>query len=116
MNYTFGNDSDFILRQNKSFEGDYGPRKFWIENGKFYYKRKDDNTELAKVELLPISGNEYMDLTRLGTKMVFEKDDTTGKLASKSYSFIIGKELLFEWKFNNGDEKNNVKNYFLKDD
>ncbi|BAO77645.1 hypothetical protein [Winogradskyella sp. PG-2] len=104
---------DSIQMQNITFSGDYGPRKFWVEDEKFYYQRKDNNTELAKVELLPISENRYMDLTRLGTIMAFEKDPS-GKIASKSYSYIIGKELAFEWRHNIGNE--NVSNYFLKDD
>ncbi|RNC87064.1 MAG: hypothetical protein ED556_06475 [Winogradskyella sp.] len=113
LNYIKENDEALILEQNKSFAGDYGPRKFWIEDGKFFYKRKDDNSELAKVELLPISKNRYMDLTRLGTIMAFEEDDS-GKMASKSYSYIIGKELAFEWKHDIGNQT--TSNYFLKDE
>ncbi|WP_138433544.1 tetratricopeptide repeat protein [Winogradskyella algicola] len=114
LKYIKDNDKATILKQNEAFSGDYGPRKFWIEDGKFYYKRKDNKTELAKVELLPISENHYMDLTRLGTIMAFEKDPS-GKMASKSYSFIIGKELKFEWVHNYGNNAN-VTNYFLKND
>ena len=39
--------------------------------------------------------------------------DSSGKLASKAYSYITGEELRFEWEFINNDE---VANYFLKDD
>ncbi|EDP69785.1 hypothetical protein FBALC1_09647 [Flavobacteriales bacterium ALC-1] len=112
INYITNTSKDNINQQNKSFSGDYGPRKFWVEEDKFYYKRKDNNTELAKVELLPISENRYMDLTRLGTIMEFV-EDSPGKLASKAYSYIIGNELRFEWEFVDND---NVKNYFLIDD
>ena len=112
LNYQKENDSTYIAKQNMAFVGDYGPRKFWIENNKFYYKRKGDDSELAKVELLPISENRYMDLTRLGTIMAFE-EDPSGKLASKSYSFIVGKDLQFEWIHNPGNET--TVNYFLKD-
>ena len=113
LHYIKTNDLDVIASQNKSFSGDYGPRKFWVEDHKFYYKRKDDKSELAKVELLPISENRYIDLTRLGTIMAFEKD-SSGKMASKSYSFIVGKDLIFEWRDSPNGET--VTNYFLKDD
>ena len=112
INYKNSKSQDSLHQQNISFSGDYGPRKFWVEDGKFYYKRKDNKTELAKVELLPISENRYMDLTRLGTIMAFE-EDPSGKMASKSYSFIVGEELAFEWRHNNGNGSTN--NYFLKD-
>lgn len=107
------NDEALILKQNEGFSGDYGPRRFWVEDGRFYYKRKDNQTDLAKVELLPISENRYMDLTRLGTLMAFEKD-ASGKMASKSYSFIVEEELAFEWR--DSDSNENVTNYFLKDE
>ena len=45
--------------------------------------------------------------------MAFEKDPATGKMASKSYSFIVGEDLEFVWHHNPGDEK--VTNYFVKD-
>jgi len=113
MEYTASKGKDSIQSQNETFAGDYGPRKFWVEDGKFYYKRKDDQTELAKVELLPISENRYMDLTRLGTMMAFEENDS-GKMASKSYSFVVDKDLAFEWR--DSDNNENVTNYFVKDE
>ena len=99
--------------QHQKYAGSYGPRNFWIEDGKFYYKRKGEESELSKVELLPISNNRYMDLTRLGTMMSFEMDPS-GKMASNSYSFIVGDDLSFEWIVSDNNE--NVTNYFLKDD
>lgn len=112
INFISSKKTDSILAQHQKFAGVYGPRKFWIENDKFYYKRKGQMTELVKVELLPVSENSYMDLTRLGTIMEFTKDDS-GKMASKSSSFIIGEELRFEWEFVNNA---NTVNYFLKDE
>ncbi|MFP4845878.1 tetratricopeptide repeat protein [Winogradskyella sp. PE311] len=112
IQYKQDNTSDVILLQNKNFSGDYGPRKFWIEDGKFYYKRKGENSDLVKVELLPISENLYMDLTRLGTMMEFTMD-SSGKMASKAYSYITSGELPFKWEFVDNET---VKNYFLKDD
>lgn len=73
-----------VLNQFKSHEGQYGPRNFWVESGKFYYKRQDDEVNLPKVELLPVNDTLYMDMTRLGTLMAFTK--TQRNLVSKSYS------------------------------
>lgn len=112
INYITSKNIDSIQLQNEKFAGTYGSRKFWIEDNKLFYKRKGEETELVKVELLPISENRYIDLTRLGTIMEFA-EDPSGKLASKAYSYVIGKELRFEWEFVNNEE---VVNYFLKDD
>ncbi|WP_299521677.1 hypothetical protein [Winogradskyella sp.] len=113
LKYTQNKDKDSLLMQHQKFAGSYGPRKFWVEDGKFYYKRKGEDSELSKVELLSVSENRYMDLTRLGTMMAFEKDPS-GKMASNSYSFIIGEDLVFEWRVS--DNNDSVTNYFLKDD
>jgi len=112
LEYIKNKDTKTVQLQNETFSGDYGPRKFWIEDGKFYYKRKDSNSELAKVELLPISKNRYMDLSRFDRIMAFE-EDASGKLASNSYSFIVGEEEAFEWKVS--ESSGDVSNYFLKD-
>lgn len=93
INYRAQNDSLNLLNQYKFHSGNYGPRNFWIENGKFYYKRKSEDINLPKVELLPIADTLYMDLTRLGTLMGFKEQE--GKLISSSYSFDIDD---FEWK------------------
>ncbi len=110
LKYTDSIGKEGVIRQNETFAGNYGPRKFWIEDDKFYYKRKDDKTELAKVELLPISENRYIDLTRLGIIMAFEKDPS-GKLASVGYSFLTD-DLQFKWETIPGE----TGNYFLKED
>jgi hypothetical protein len=88
-------NTDSIVR-NDQFQlhsGVYGPRKFWFEEGKFYYKRKGEDSNLPKVELLPLSDSLYMDLTRLGTLMSFNKTNET--ILSKSYNFNIDD---FEWE------------------
>ena len=112
LKYLKDNTPEVILEQNESFVGSYGPRNFWIEDNKFFYKRKNEESELPKVELLPIGENRYMDLTRPGSIMAFEPDEN-GTMASKSYSFIVGPELRFEWEHNTGD--GTTVNYFLKD-
>ncbi|MEY8848634.1 hypothetical protein AB9K26_07450 [Psychroserpens sp. XS_ASV72] len=105
ITYVSNNDKEHLLAQHKSFEGTYGPRKFWIENDKFYYKRKGENIDLPKVELLPISENRYMYLTRLGTIMQFEENDQQ-ELASVPYSLSVDD---MTWNRLDGDT-----NYFIK--
>lgn len=106
LRYLKNNSIDDINAQNHKFAGDYGPRKFWIENDIFYYKRKDESVDLPKVKLLPMSDSTYMYMSKLGTYMQFEKNDNN-QLASVPYSFD---SKLMDWKrldINN--------NYFLKD-
>ncbi|WP_411894915.1 tetratricopeptide repeat protein [Winogradskyella sp. A2] len=112
INYVLTTDAQTLLTQHNSFVGNYGPRKFYMQDGKFYYKRKGADSELPKVRLLPLDENRYMDLTRLDVIMTFI-DDPSGKMASKPFSFVIGEDLSFEWRFINNE---NIKNYFIKDD
>lgn len=98
--------NDTIRQQHENFSGNYGPRKFWIEDGKFYYKRKGNGIDLARVELLPIGENRYMDLTRLSTVMNFETNDK-GQIASVPYSF---NSETMKW-----DRLDGETNYYLKD-
>ena len=95
-----------LEEQHKKFSGNYGPRKFWIEDDKFYYKRKSETLDLPKVELIPISENRYMDLTRLSALMSFETTDD-GSIASIPYSFNTE---TMEW-----DRLDGETNYYLKD-
>ena len=97
---------DSLVNQYQKHVGTYGPREFWIEDNKFYYKRRNETTELPKYELLPIDGNRYMDITRTGTIMAFENDDN-GNEVSRSYSYYTDS---FEWKPSVTGE-----NYFLKE-
>ena len=99
---------DSLLQQHKHFAGNYGQREFWIENGKFFYKRKSDNVDLAKVELLAITPNSYMELTRSNTIMEFV-EDPSGKLASSSTQYNIDEK---KWVTS---DNINTTNYFLKD-
>ena len=102
---------DSLVNQHKRFEGSYGPREFWLENGKFYYKRKGENSNLPRVELLALDINRYMDLTRPNTIMKFVKD-LSGKMASYSVQYVLKEKKWVESeKVSNG-----VINYFLKDD
>jgi hypothetical protein len=98
LDFKAQNDSLSTQELFKKHEGIYGPRKFWVENNKFYYKRQEENVNLPKVELLPINDTLFMDMTRLGTLMVFTKEDD--KLLSKSYSLNIDE---FKWSIPNKD-------------
>lgn len=89
IEYVKSKDSIGLLNQYKEVEGAYGPRKFWIEEGKLFYKRD----RLVKLELLPISENRYICLSQLGTNFEFEYRD--GKsLASYAWRFDNEKD---EW-------------------
>ncbi|MBC2845356.1 tetratricopeptide repeat protein [Winogradskyella flava] len=106
LSYVKETDKDSLLKQHERFTGSYGPREFWIEDHKFFYKRKSETVDLPRVELLAIGENTYMDLTRSNTLMLFETTDK-GKLASVSHSFNTEK---WEWEPTVGGE-----NYFEKD-
>lgn len=108
IKYVLSNSTEDLEKQHKAFSGSYGPREFWLENNKFYYKRKGEKSDLPKVELLPLNENTYIDLSRLGTSMRFVEDES-GKLASQSI------------QYNPLDETSTISdksttNYFLKDD
>lgn len=100
---------DSLTQQHKRFAGEYGPRLFWVEDGKFFYKRKSENVDLPRFEMLAIDENTYMDLTRSNTLMKFV-EDPSGKLASSSIQYIIDEK---KWI---PSDNVNTTNYFLKDD
>jgi len=99
-----------LLQQNKGFAGQYGQRLFWIEDGKFFYKRQGKDIDLPRFELLAIDENRYMDVTRANTLMEFVIDSTSGKLASSAVQYRFDTK---EWALNGDPQANN---YFLKDD
>ncbi|WP_353777487.1 hypothetical protein [Winogradskyella sp. 3972H.M.0a.05] len=103
IQYIKDKEESQLIEEFNEVSGNYGPRLFWVENGKFYYKRDT----LNKVELLPLGNNKFMDLTRLSTVMSFELDKT-GKMASLSYSYDIFKD---EWA-----RATDSTNYLLKSD
>ncbi|OZV69948.1 hypothetical protein [Winogradskyella aurantia] len=111
INFIQNTDPEELKSQHIKHSGDYGQRKFYIEGGTFYYKRKGENSDLPRVQLLALDENRYMDLTRLGTIMTFV-NDSSGKMASKSYSYIMDDDSNFKWEHVHNDE---VINYFVKD-
>ena len=102
INYVESIDSLTLINQFKIVSGTYGPREFWMENGKLFYKREG----FPKIELLPISDTKYINLTKYENQFEFEFLEN-GKIASFSWLYDVEKEA---WV-------NMVKdgNYFLKE-
>ena len=100
-------DSSALINQFKEVAGTYGPRKFWIENDKLFYKRDNDRARFPKIELLPISKNKYINLTKYVNQFEFEFLEN-GKIASKSWMYDPEKEI-----WSKMDEEGNS---FLKDE
>ena len=105
INYVKSIDSVALINQYIEVLGTYGPRVFWMENGKLFYKRTD-NIRFGQIQLLPISKTRYINLTRLRDNLEFEYKD--GKaIASFAWQFNCEK---MEWM--KLDDKGN---YFRKD-
>lgn len=109
ITYKLTTDPEVIKAQNERYVGTYGPRQFYIIDDKLYYKRKSDETNLPRVQLLPMDETRYMDLTRFNTIMEFGID-STGVMSSSGYNFSVA-DNKFVW-----EELNRERNYFLKDD
>lgn len=103
-------EPEALQHQYEKVVGAYGPREFWVEDGKLYYKRKAENNDLPRLEMLALDEHSYMDVTRTSTIMRFEIDSTTGKMASNSYSYNFD-----DRKWSQSDNVTTT-NYFLKDD
>lgn len=68
IQYIKNTDSLTIINQFKEVSGTYGPRKFWVEDGKLFYKREG----FPKIELLPVSNSKYINLTKYENQFEFE--------------------------------------------
>ena len=102
-------DKETLQNQLKDVVGSYGPREFWIENGRLFYKRKQTETGevFPKIELLPISKDRYMNRTKIGDNYAFKLED--GKaISSFAYQYDIENE---KWVALDND-----RNLFKKDD
>ena len=102
INYVKNTDASIISKQYETIAGQYGERKFWIENGKLYYKLGIG----FRKELLPISENRYIDLSGYWLNYEFElKEDNT--IAS------------FAWEYDHENMEwvklDDEVNYILKD-
>lgn len=102
VNYVSNLNESDLIEQYKKVVGQYSNRKFWIENNRLYYKREG----LTKVEILPISKNRYINLTKLDTNYEFEFLPDN-KVASFAWSYNIKSK---EWQ-----SLKNDTNYLFKD-
>lgn len=101
LNYISKTNKETLKKQMLSIVGEYGTRKFWVENDKLYYKRD----KLPKAEILPISKDRYINTSKYTTNYGFEFLKG-GKTASMVWSYKTDKNL---W------EKDTTKtNYLLK--
>ena len=74
INYLKTIDAEALNKQYEGIVGEYGARKFWVENNKLFYKLGIN----FKKELLPISKNRYITLSSYWTHYEFEfLDDNT---------------------------------------
>ncbi|MCW5515434.1 tetratricopeptide repeat protein [Muriicola sp. Z0-33] len=66
-------DSITLANQLKEVVGTYGPRKFWVEAGKLFYKREmaENGQVFPTIELLPIAEDRYMNRTNLKYQYAF---------------------------------------------
>lgn len=103
IEYIKATDSTELQEQYKNIIGNYGPRKFSLENGKLYYKRE----KLPKIHILPISENRYISLSKYSTNYGFEEVEG-GRLASYALSYDVESKL---WNKLDDDT-----NYLLKDE
>jgi hypothetical protein len=74
INYIKTTDAEALTKQYENIVGEYGTRKFWMEDNKLYYKLGIN----FKKELLPISKNRYITLSSYWNNFEFEfLDDNT---------------------------------------
>lgn len=105
IQYLKKTDSLQLQEQFKRVAGEYGPRKFWIDHGKLYYKRSG-KANLPRIRLLPISETTYINLTRLRDRAEFELKDGW---ANASYFWQYNSER------NDWIKLDDDNNYFEKD-
>lgn len=102
INYVKNTNSLTIKNQFERISGTYGPRKFWSENNKFYYKLGTR----YKREILPISKTKYFSLSRYQSNYEFEFLENK-TIASFGWGYDLEQK-----KWNKLDDENN---YFLKE-
>jgi hypothetical protein len=74
INYVKSIDSLALQNQYKEVVGIYGPRKFWLEDSKLFYKRErtENGQVFPKIELFPVGKDRYLNMTKLGDNFAFE--------------------------------------------
>lgn len=87
INYMQSINSVALQNQFKDVVGTYGPRTFWIDQGKLFYKRDG----LPRIELLPIAKDRYTNMTKFNTHFAFEFENGKPK-SSFVYQYVIEEE------------------------
>ena len=108
INYVKSIDTETLQNQLEDVVGSYGPREFWLDDGRLFYKRKQTETGevFLKIELLPISNDRYINTTKIGDHHAFKLKD--GKaISSFAYNYDIENE---KWVVLDND-----RNLFNKD-
>jgi hypothetical protein len=101
INYVKSIDSVTLQNQFKDVIGTYGPRKFWMEDNKLFYKREqsENGQVFPKIELLPISKERYVNITKLNFGFAFEYENNKVK-SSFSYQYILEEETWIKMEVN----------------
>lgn len=102
INYMNNSDASTLSKQYEEVSGQYGDRKFWIENNKFYYKKGNG----YRKELLPVSETRYITLSNYWNNFEFEFPNNN-TIASYTWQYDHENKA---WKKLDDDE-----NYVLKD-
>jgi hypothetical protein len=84
-----------LQNQYKEVVGIYGPRKFWLEDSKLFYKREraENRQVFPKIEMLPIAKDRYINMTKFSTNFAFEYKNGE-VINSYVYQYDLEKE---EW-------------------
>jgi|GEM_PF-3245347 len=85
-----GKTAGEIQKHLASTVGLYGDRRFWLEEGRLFYKRTAlDQTYFPQMELLPISEDRYINLSRQYIRYGFDYENDQ---AIASYSYIFNRD------------------------
>jgi hypothetical protein len=84
--YREGLEETAYQNRLKSVTGQYGGRKFWIEDGRLLYKRKAlENRAFPTLELFPISDTEFISIVRKNIKWTFDFSEGRSVLSRSSW-------------------------------
>ena len=90
IQYVKGKTAGEIQKHLASTVGLYGDRRFWMEEGQLFYKRTAlDQTYFPQMELLPISEDRYINLSRQYIRYGFDYENDQ---AIASYSYIFNRD------------------------
>jgi hypothetical protein len=90
IQYVKGKTAGEIQKHLASTVGLYGDRRFWMEEGRLFYKRTAlDQTYFPQMELLPISEDRYINLSRQYIQYGFDYENDQ---AIASYSYLFNRD------------------------